>query len=98
VERSAVSFWFSSAVQISRPQSMRETSGSVELLKEQKRKGEHPAPPQQVAYLSLTATYLDALSARPLRNISLTVASKWRAPAGVGTAPLKIVRYGISFP
>jgi len=35
--------------------------------------------------------YFDALSALPLRNISLTVATKWCAEAGVGTAPLKMV-------
>jgi len=34
--------------------------------------------------------YFDALSA-PLRNISLTVATKWCADGGVGIAPLKMV-------
>ena len=58
-----------------------------------KRKGSGIRSPfrllKQVPQLLLL--YFEALSALPLRNISLTVATKWCADAGAGTAPLKMV-------
>jgi hypothetical protein len=73
-EGSAVSRTFrGSVLSIDRAQ-----SDSAQSPKEQSDEGSVFRSPQQVAQLMShhVATYFDALSARPLRNISLTVASK----------------------
>jgi hypothetical protein len=64
---------------------------------EQKKGERHPLPLVKASLFKglslpqLLLLYFDALSALPLRNISLTVATKWFADGGVGTAPLKMV-------
>jgi hypothetical protein len=69
----------------------RKTAGPSTTLRfgrDDRYKGERHALP---LYSKLLLLYFEALSALPLRNISLTVATKWCADAGVGTAPLKMV-------
>ena len=75
------------------------TQAVAVLSSKRKEGGALSAPPShanlliRIRPISATVTffYRDAVSALPLRNISLTVATKWCADGGVGTAPLKMV-------